>query len=285
MKTTRKSIRTEFFKITLVVLLLINGLYATGQDFKNLNQGALDSIKNEWWYPLLQKHDIKIKDSYHFSEIYIIGDLKKVNDSIEHYQNAFVLASGGIYFSIYEKCDSVFYNTHSKVLKVLNGSETLYKKDFSLIDPYREYDFVRFEDDFLHHTSLISTGISTSKIMKEINVLFDNYVNDLERLEIDSLEQTISDNDQAGFILGGKYYTSLSSFLTDYRYQIKDIKSQQIKMQDRKITILNGNSALITANGECTSIKKSGQSNKSAFVWTLVFQSVNNNWKIIHINM
>lgn len=286
MKTIRKLNKQASYKAVIFFSLMsFVVLSALGQDFVNPEPGKSDSLKNEWWYPILQKHGLELKNYYVYRSTYIIGDQKKLNDSIEAYENAVVLISGGIYFVIIEKCDSVYYNKNTKIFILRNGLETMYKQDFSLINPFRIYDVALYKSDFLHNTSLSSVCRSKSEIRKEINEFFEENIKAVERLDFDFLENTINDKYQAGFIDNGKYYTSSSSLLTVYRSKIKEIKAQQIKILDKKTTILTDWSVLLTANGEFTSTTQSGAINKGTFAWTIIYEMIDNKWKIIHLNM
>lgn len=161
----------------------------------------------------------------------------------------------------------------------------MYMKDFSLVNPFRVYDVGLFKIDFVHNISQSAVSRPKAEIRKEIDELFEKCIMAFEKLDVGFMENVINDKSQSGFIFNGKYYASSGMFLAAYRSEIKGIKAQQMKIQDKKITVLEDNSVLLTADGELTSTKQSGEINKGKFAWTIIYEKIDNEWKVIHANV
>lgn len=57
----------------VITLLSVFAISAFSQEYANPEPKKLDSIKNEWWYPILQKHGLELKNYYAYHSTYIIG--------------------------------------------------------------------------------------------------------------------------------------------------------------------------------------------------------------------
>ncbi len=71
----------------------------------------------------------------------------------------------------------------------------------------------------------------------------------------------------------------------DYKNATNGIKNQKLNIDNKKITILSGNSVLLTANGQFSATTNTDKIVNGKFVWTIVYKEIDNEWKIIHTHM
>ena len=103
-----------------------------------------------------------------------------------------------------------------------------------------------------------------------------------EKVDIDGVAVNVSDKYNTGFIDNGVFYPSFESLIADFRIGFGRLKSQEIKISDRRITVLAPNVALVTAHGNFTATDKTNNTFKGNFAWTFVYAKIGDEWKIIH---
>lgn len=127
--------------------------------------------------------------------------------------------------------------------------------------------------------SLIS--LQKSKIEKQVDSIFHTMIKAAEYLDYDKLTTGVDDRNNAGFISNGSYYTKYDSLVNILKANKPDGAHQRITIQKEKITVLSENIVLITASGEAKIELNATQSFTTRFLWTFVYEKINNDWKVI----
>ena len=116
---------------------------------------------------------------------------------------------------------------------------------------------------------------------RQIDSVFHCMINAADKLEYDKLAQGVNDKYNAGFILNSLYFDSFDSLINFVKTRSQGVRSQNIKVQKEKITLLSENIALLTAFGDSKTEVSSGEPFTVQFFWTFVYQKINNEWKVV----
>ena len=129
------------------------------------------------------------------------------------------------------------------------------------------------------------TETKKSKIIAEINSLFEKSLKAGERLDINGITENVNDTLKAGFIDNGMYLNSFDEVMSRFTNATKGIDSQEMAIVNKKITILSPNAVLLTASGNYKVKVPDGRILEGTFAWSFVYSKINNNWKIVHSHM
>jgi len=237
----------------------------------------------DFWTTIAKKHNIKF-DTYVLHEnCFIIGD-KEIVDEIETFKNVTVISNGSEDYWIY-KGKAASYDPKTTTLKINDCTMEKFKKDSESIDPETSYKHINYSINFEKNIATMADVRPDSEIESAVNKIFNESILAGEQLDFDKMKMQVNDKFSAGFINSGKYYTSFDLLFTDYKKATYGIKSQKIAIDNKKITILSGNSVLLTANGQFSAITDSENVVNGKFVWTIIYKEIDNEWKIIHTHM
>lgn len=125
------------------------------------------------------------------------------------------------------------------------------------------------------------TSPQKSKIEKQIDSIFHTMIKAAENLDYDKLSAGVDDRYNAGFITNGSYFTKYDSLVNILKTNIQDGARQSITIQKEKITVLSDRVVLLTACGDTKVELNSGQTFNVKFLWSFVFEKINNDWKVI----
>lgn len=129
------------------------------------------------------------------------------------------------------------------------------------------------------------TEAEKSKIVAEINTLFEKSLKAGESLDINEITENVNDTLRAGFIDNGIYFNSFMERMSGFKNAIKGIDSQEMEIVNKKITILSPNAVLLAASGNYKVKVYDGRIIEGKFAWSLVYSKINNEWKIVHTHM
>jgi hypothetical protein len=125
------------------------------------------------------------------------------------------------------------------------------------------------------------TNLQKSKIEKQVDSIFHLMVKAAENLDYDKISKGVDDRNNAGFIVNGSYYSKYDSLINILKANLRNGPKQSITIQNKKITVLSDNIVLLTASGDTDVELNTGQSFHAKFLWSFVFEKVNNDWKVI----
>ena len=126
------------------------------------------------------------------------------------------------------------------------------------------------------------TSSQKTKIISEINTLFEKNIKAAETLDASGLTESVSDVLSAGFIDKGIYYKSFETLMKGFNNDIRGVTSQKMNISNKKITVLSNNTALLTASGNYSVALEDGRTLTGGFLWTFVYAKIDDKWKVIH---
>jgi hypothetical protein len=125
------------------------------------------------------------------------------------------------------------------------------------------------------------TNQQKSKIEKQVDSIFQTMVKAAENPDYDKISKGVDDRYNAGFIVNGSYYAKYDSMINILKASLRSGTKQSITIQNKKITVLSDSIVLLTASGDTDVELNTGQSFHAKFLWSFVYEKVNNDWKVI----
>lgn len=132
----------------------------------------------------------------------------------------------------------------------------------------------------ISHAQILSDEVRSS-IASELDQLFNESIKAAENLEPDRLSISVDDRHKAGFIVNGTFYSDFEPVIRNYRAGIQGVKSQQISVSQKKITVVSQNVGLIAAAGSNVVYLNDGRTFATYFAWTFVYEKIGGTWKVI----
>ncbi|MDP4271067.1 MAG: nuclear transport factor 2 family protein [Bacteroidota bacterium] len=120
-----------------------------------------------------------------------------------------------------------------------------------------------------------------STIEKEVDSVFLTMVKAAEDLDYDKISRGVDDRYNAGFIVNGTYYARYDSLVSVLNSNLRVGTKQRIVIQNKKITALSDRLVLLTASGDADVEPSGGQPFHVRFLWSFVYEKINNGWKVI----
>ena len=237
----------------------------------------------DFWTSIAQKHNIKFENYTLHENYFIIGD-KEIIDNIENFKNVIVISNSSENYWIY-KSETASYDIVSKTLKINDCTMKNFKKDSESIIPEKSYKHINYSINFEKNIATMADVRPDDEIESAIMKMFEESIIAGEQLDFDKMKMQVNDNFSSGFINDGKYYKSFDILFADYKKATNGIKSQKITIDNKKITILSGNTVLLTANGQFSATTDTDNIVNGKFAWTIIYNEIDNEWKIIHTNM
>jgi hypothetical protein len=125
------------------------------------------------------------------------------------------------------------------------------------------------------------SDLQISKIEKQVDSIFHSLVKAAENLDYDKISKGVIDKYQAGFIANGIYFSRYDSLANVFKSNSRNGAKQTITLQKEKISVLSESIVLLTASGDAYVELNAGQSFNVKFLWSLVFEKIDNDWKVI----
>ena len=119
------------------------------------------------------------------------------------------------------------------------------------------------------------------KIEKQVDSIFNAIVKAAENVDYDKISLGVDDRQNAGFIVNNLYYAKYDSLIHSLKSNLRSGLKQKINIQQKKITVLSNNIVLLTASGESRVESNTGQPLTIEFLWSFVYEKINNDWKVI----
>jgi hypothetical protein len=125
------------------------------------------------------------------------------------------------------------------------------------------------------------SNLQKSKIEKQVDSIFHTMVKAAENLDYDKISTGVDDKYNAGFIVNSSYYSKYDSLIYILKANLQSGTKQSITIQKKKITVLSDSIVLLTASGDTNVELNTGQSFNVKFLWSFVYEKINNDWKVI----
>ena len=132
-----------------------------------------------------------------------------------------------------------------------------------------------------HLKGQIPTNQQKSKIEIQVDSVFQTMVKAAETMDYDKLNLGVDDRHKASFIVNNSYYNEYDTMIGILKANVDSGTTQNISIQNQKITVLSNTIVLITASGVAQVELATGQSFNINFLWSFVYEKINNEWKVI----
>lgn len=119
------------------------------------------------------------------------------------------------------------------------------------------------------------------KIEQQVDSIFHASIEAAERLDYDKLSKGVDDRYNAGFIVNRSYYPQYNLLIEQLKENRQEVVQQNITIENEKITVLSDRIVLLTASGNAKAEINSGQIFNAGFLWSFVYEKINNDWKVI----
>lgn len=117
--------KAVFLKIAAIPLFLILGVTLTFSQ-ENIPKGNLMNYQNEWWYPILKKHNLEPGAFNNFEKIFETGTKNSINDRVVTIENAiFIIKSKTDDYTIL-KSPLAFHDLDKKSISGAEGTYETY---------------------------------------------------------------------------------------------------------------------------------------------------------------
>ena len=120
-----------------------------------------------------------------------------------------------------------------------------------------------------------------SKIEKQVDSIFQTMIKAAENVDYDNISLGVDDKYNAGFIVNNSYFTKYDSLISIFKANLRNGTKQSIAIQNKKITVLSENIVLLTASGDSNIELPNGQTLNVKFLWSIVYEKINDDWKVI----
>lgn len=237
----------------------------------------------DWWTTLANKHGIKY-DSYTLHGAYCVLGAKTVEGETENFKDVTIISKGTGNYWIYQS-KTASYDPKTTILKMDNCTMEQFKMDAKSLEPVKSYKHIHYTVNLEKETATMADLRPDNEIESVINKMFEESIQAGEQLDLEKMRRQVDDTNAAGFINSGKYYTTFDLLFSDYQGATAGIKSQKLTVEHKKITVLSGNAALLTANGQFSATTNADKIIQGKFFWTIVYEEIDKEWKIVHSHM
>ncbi len=125
------------------------------------------------------------------------------------------------------------------------------------------------------------SGNQKAEIERQVDNIFLSMVKAAENVDYDKISNGVDDRHNAGFIVNNSYFEKYSAMIDILKANLRSGTKQSITIRNKKITALSEKIALLTASGTASVELETGQSFSVNFLWSLVYEKINNEWKVI----
>jgi hypothetical protein len=125
------------------------------------------------------------------------------------------------------------------------------------------------------------SNLQKSKIEKQVDSIFHTSIKAAENVDYNKISMGVDDRYNAGFIVNGLYYSKYDSLINILKANLRSGTKQSIVIQNKKITVLSENIVLVTASGDSEIELPNGTTSNVKFLWSFVYEKINNDWKVI----
>lgn len=131
------------------------------------------------------------------------------------------------------------------------------------------------------HAQVLSEK-KTKKIQDEVEAAFQDDLRTGEDLNADKLAERVDDGLKAGHIVNGVFFNSFDPISQRVGNGMQGLKSLKYVINDKRITVLSKDAAIVAVSGHTNTESTSGQKFTTAFAWTFVYRKTGDQWKVIH---
>ncbi len=129
------------------------------------------------------------------------------------------------------------------------------------------------------------TGADREIARKAIDENTAEFIAAAEAADAARLYATLRDVHGLGFINNGRIYPPQDSLLNAFEDVFSHIDSQTIEFTDSRVWVISPAAAVSTNLGHGTTTDSEGIVSNYEFIWTFVYQRLDDDWKIVHSHL
>jgi hypothetical protein len=142
MTKNNSSVTAVVRKIAIVPLVLILAITLSFSQ-ENLPKDSLMNYANNWWYPILQKHNIELAAFNNFENVFEIGTTNSLENGIVTLTDALFIFNEGDKYRIL-KSPLAYHDLDKKIISGDEGVMEVYKLDSEGSSPNEKHTFKKF---------------------------------------------------------------------------------------------------------------------------------------------
>jgi len=148
--------------ISLIIILAIT--FSCSKETPNT--GNLSNFKNEWWFPILKKHNLTPGGSNNFEKVFEMGTTNSITNRIVTLENAlFLLKPDGDEYTII-RSTKAFHDLDMNIIEAEEGTMESYSLKSEDINPLRKFSF-----------AYLKYQVNDQKVeVKNINITVNNTI-------------------------------------------------------------------------------------------------------------
>ena len=125
------------------------------------------------------------------------------------------------------------------------------------------------------------TDADREMVRKSIDENTAAFIVAAETADAAGLYATLRDVHNLGFVNNGRIYPPQDSLLNAFEDVFRHIDSQEVEIRDRRVWVISPTAAVSTNLGHGTTTDSEGLVSEYEFIWTFVYQKLDDGWKMV----
>lgn len=148
-----KVIFRKIAAIPLFLVLAITLIFSQEtQKKENSTNSQVSWWANEWWMPILEKHNVKMTAFNNFKNIFEMGETNSIdNNGVCTLTNAFMIIRDSVENYMIIESPLIIHDLKNEIIKANSGTIKKFKKDSNPDEPYEVWHIVKMELYSMHN--------------------------------------------------------------------------------------------------------------------------------------
>ena len=138
MTKNNSSVNSMARKIAIVPLVLVLAITLTFSQ-ENEPKNSSMNFDNEWWVPILKKHNKEVLAFNNFENIFEMGEKNSINDGICTLENAYIIIRDTLDNYMIIESPLVYHDFNNEIIKTNSGTMLKFHKDSDPDKPIEKY--------------------------------------------------------------------------------------------------------------------------------------------------
>lgn len=142
-------------RIILISVIILNIQHPVQAQHLQTDKSNIENNKNEWWYPIVKKHGIKVPSFYTCKNVFETGKTVTKSDSTIEFQDAVLIINSGKEYYIFTS-NHATHHVRSNTIVMKNGSSEMFNKDSVAPKPVEIVKFNYYKTDLVNNLSQLA---------------------------------------------------------------------------------------------------------------------------------
>jgi len=142
MTKTNSSRKAAFRKIAAIQLFFFMAVTLT---FSQEQKSNMFNFQNEWWYPILVKHNVNPSGYNNFKNIFEMGETNSIIDGVCTLTNAFMIIRDSVDNYMIIESPLIIHDLNNEIVRANSGTVKKFKKDSNPTEPYEVWQIEKME--------------------------------------------------------------------------------------------------------------------------------------------